>query len=102
MRRAFGVPVLYVTHNVDEVVRLANDMLLLSAGRVGAYGKVAEVLGRLDLSPLTGGVETALWGFFFFYVSCVAITWFYYTRRGGLLRDVERGGTLPPTVTQPA
>ncbi len=54
----FGVPVLYVTHNVDEVVRLANDVLLLSAGRVGAYGKVAEVLERLDLSPLTGGVET--------------------------------------------
>jgi molybdate transport system ATP-binding protein len=55
---AFGVPVLYVTHNVDEVVRLANDVLLLHAGRVGAYGKVGEVLERLDLSPLTGGVET--------------------------------------------
>ena len=54
----FGVPVLYVTHNVDEVVRLANDVLLLSAGRVGAYGKAADVLERLDLSPLTGGVET--------------------------------------------
>jgi len=51
---------------------------------------------------LTGGVETALWGFFIFYVSCVVLTWFYYTRRGGLLWDVERGGTLPPTVTQPA
>jgi molybdate transport system ATP-binding protein len=55
---AFGVPVLYVTHNVDEVVRLANDVLLLHAGRVGAYGKVGEVLERLDLSPLTGGIET--------------------------------------------
>jgi molybdate transport system ATP-binding protein len=55
---AFGVPVLYVTHNVDEVVRLANDVLLLKDGCVGAYGKVAEVLERLDLSPLTGGVET--------------------------------------------
>jgi MFS transporter, NNP family, nitrate/nitrite transporter len=51
---------------------------------------------------LTGGVETALWGFFIFYVSCVLITWFYYTRRGGLLWDVERGGTRPPPVAQPA
>jgi len=56
--QTFGVPVLYVTHNVDEVVRLANDVLLLKDGRVGAYGKAAEVLERLDLAPLTGGVET--------------------------------------------
>ena len=27
-----------------------------------------------------------------FYVACVAVTWFYYTRRGGLLHDIERGG----------
>jgi NNP family nitrate/nitrite transporter-like MFS transporter len=39
---------------------------------------------------LTGGVEPALWGFLIFYVSCLAITWGFYTRRGGLLYDVER------------
>jgi NNP family nitrate/nitrite transporter-like MFS transporter len=38
----------------------------------------------------TGGVEAALWGFLVFYVSCVLITWSYYTRRGSLLYDVER------------
>jgi len=50
---------------------------------------------------LTGGVEAALWAFLLFYVSCILITWFYYTRRGGLLWDVERGvhGVSP---TQPA
>ncbi len=41
---------------------------------------------------MTGGAETALYGFLFFYVSCIAITWWFYTRRGGLLFDVERGG----------
>ncbi len=41
---------------------------------------------------LTGGVEAALWGFLIFYVSCLVITWSFYTRRGGLLYDVERGG----------
>ncbi|HVY00189.1 MAG TPA: MFS transporter [Pseudorhodoplanes sp.] len=40
---------------------------------------------------LTGGVEAALWGFLIFYVSCLVVTWAFYTRRGGLLYDVERG-----------
>lgn len=44
---------------------------------------------------LTGGVEAALWGFLAFYVSCLVITWGFYTRRGGLLYDVER---KPPTA----
>ena len=34
--RTFGVPVLYVTHNVDEVARLATDVVLLAAGRIVA------------------------------------------------------------------
>ncbi len=45
---------------------------------------------------LSGGVELALWGFFIFYVSCVVITWAYYTRRGGLLYDVERRNSATP------
>jgi MFS transporter, NNP family, nitrate/nitrite transporter len=33
-------------------------------------------------------------------VSCIAITWWFYTRRGGLLFDVEHGGAkgLPPSA----
>jgi molybdate transport system ATP-binding protein len=53
----FGVPVLYVTHSVDEVARLANDVLLLAGGRVAAHGPVAEILERIDLGSLTGGLE---------------------------------------------
>jgi len=49
---------------------------------------------------LTGGVEAALWGFFIFYVTCVVITWAVYTRKGGLLHDVERRGAT--AVAQPA
>ena len=55
--RQFGVPVLYVTHNVDEVARLASHVLLLAGGRVAAYGTVAEVFERVDLEPYTGGLE---------------------------------------------
>jgi NNP family nitrate/nitrite transporter-like MFS transporter len=50
---------------------------------------------------LTGGVEGALWGFFFFYVTCVVITWAVYTRKGGLLHDIERRGATAP-LAQPA
>ncbi|MEO8465619.1 MAG: molybdenum ABC transporter ATP-binding protein [Gammaproteobacteria bacterium] len=53
----FGVPVLYVTHNVDEVARLASHVLLLAGGRVAAYGTVAEIFERTDLEPYTGGLE---------------------------------------------
>ena len=53
----FGMPVIYVTHAVDEVVRLADRMTVLSAGRVLASGDVAETLARLDLQPATGHFE---------------------------------------------
>ena len=47
---------------------------------------------------MTGGVQAALWGFLAFYVSCLVITWGFYTRRGGLLYDVERGTSAPPST----
>jgi len=47
---------------------------------------------------LTGGAEVALYAFLLFYLSCIAITWWFYTRRGGLLFDIERGGG-PQTPT---
>lgn len=53
----FGVPVLYVTHNVDEVARLASSMVLLAEGRLAAMGGVAETLERAELWPITGRLE---------------------------------------------
>jgi NNP family nitrate/nitrite transporter-like MFS transporter len=50
---------------------------------------------------LTGGVESALWAFLIFYVSCLLITWGFYTRRGGMLYDIERrppAAPMPPAV----
>jgi len=51
---------------------------------------------------VTGGVEAALWAFLLFYVSCLVITWFYYTRRGGLLHDVERQSGIAPAQLAPS
>jgi NNP family nitrate/nitrite transporter-like MFS transporter len=68
---------------------------------VGAYGAFFIPKSYGTSIAMTGGPEMALWGFLLFYVSCVAVTWFYYTRRGGLLHEIERGGRLPPAA-QPA
>jgi molybdate transport system ATP-binding protein len=51
------VPVLYVTHSVDEVARLAAQVVLLAGGRIVARGKVAEIFERTDLGAFTGGLE---------------------------------------------
>ena len=50
---------------------------------------------------LTGGPEAALYAFLAFYISCVVLTWFIYTRRGGLLWDVEHK-TASAARLQPA
>ena len=55
----FGIPILYVTHNVEEVTRLASHIVILSKGRVVANGGALEVLERTDLMPLAGHLETS-------------------------------------------
>ncbi|MES2091117.1 MAG: molybdenum ABC transporter ATP-binding protein [Pseudomonadota bacterium] len=45
-----GVPVVYVTHALDEVARLADHVVLMDQGRVQASGPLLEVMSRLDLS----------------------------------------------------
>lgn len=53
----FSVPIIYVSHAIEEVARLAEHMLVLSEGRVVAHGAVQEVLERIDLGPVTGRFE---------------------------------------------
>jgi molybdate transport system ATP-binding protein len=43
------IPVLYVSHSPDEVVRLADYLVAMDSGRVVAVGPLAETLTRLDL-----------------------------------------------------
>lgn len=50
----FAIPILYVTHTIEEVSRLATKMILLTDGRVAAIGGVGEILERIDLWPHTG------------------------------------------------
>lgn len=43
------IPVLYVSHSLDEVTRLADHVVLLHDGRMSAEGPIGEMLTRLDL-----------------------------------------------------
>jgi molybdate transport system ATP-binding protein len=44
IRDEFAVPIVYVTHNVEEVRRLASRVVRINAGRVVATGTAPEVL----------------------------------------------------------
>jgi molybdate transport system ATP-binding protein len=57
LRDELRLPVIYVSHAMQEVVRLADTLVLLSEGRVAAVGPVEELTSRLDLRPLTGRYE---------------------------------------------
>ncbi|MDO5625644.1 MAG: molybdenum ABC transporter ATP-binding protein [Pseudomonadota bacterium] len=60
LARELHIPVLYVTHSLDEVVRLAEHMLLLQDGRAVAQGPVADLLTRLDIAQGHGDAASAL------------------------------------------
>jgi molybdate transport system ATP-binding protein len=57
LRDEAGLPILYVTHALAEVARLATTLVVLSAGRVVAAGPLGDVLARVDLGPIVGRFE---------------------------------------------
>ncbi len=57
---AFGVPVIYVTHAIDEVTRLADRMMVLKDGRKIADGDITEVLERQDIQAVIGRFEAGV------------------------------------------
>lgn len=88
---------------------LSRDDLLKQAGResaaiiaftsaIAAYGAFFIPKAYGTSIALTGGPAAALWGFLGFYVICAVLTWAYYTRRGGLLFDVERTVAATPAT----
>lgn len=52
VRDAFGIPILYVSHALEEVARLANTVVVLDAGRVVACGPPATALGSSPQPPV--------------------------------------------------
>jgi NNP family nitrate/nitrite transporter-like MFS transporter len=58
---------------------------------IAAYGGFFIPKSYGSSIALTGNADAALWSFFVFYLTCIGLTWYAYTRRKGLLYDVERG-----------
>lgn len=65
LRDELRIPMVYVSHAVEEVVRLASTVVILDGGRVTAVGAPAEVLGapletdrfaRVSMLELTAGM----------------------------------------------
>jgi molybdate transport system ATP-binding protein len=54
LRDEAGVPIVYVSHAVAEVARLAGTIVVLEAGRVAAAGPAETILRRADLIPVHG------------------------------------------------
>ncbi len=59
LRRELSIPIVYVSHSLDEVARLADRLVLLEGGRVTAFGTPSELLSRLDL-PFVSGEQSGV------------------------------------------
>jgi molybdate transport system ATP-binding protein len=49
LHQSFDIPIIYVSHSMDEVARLADHILVLDQGKVIAEGALTEVFSRIDL-----------------------------------------------------
>lgn len=51
LAKEVNVPILYVTHSMEEIVRLADSVLVLDKGKVKAQGRLEEVWASSTLRP---------------------------------------------------
>src|SRR5438309_11754184 len=54
LRDRFAIPMVYVSHQFDEVLRLATHLVLLDGGRMLAEGPVSELSLRPELLSIVG------------------------------------------------
>jgi len=57
LRARLACPIVLVTHDFEEVARLADRVLVLEAGRIVAEGDVGAVSARADLPIIAAGAE---------------------------------------------
>ena len=85
LREEVDLTMLYVSHEIEEVIRLADNMILVSDGTIAASGAVEDIMSRLDLKPLTGRYEAG---------AVLATTYEAYDAEFGLGHLAFDGGTL--------
>ncbi|MFV0292626.1 MAG: nitrate/nitrite transporter [Paracoccus sp. (in: a-proteobacteria)] len=84
--------------SADDLRRQAereSAAIIAFTSAIGAYGGFFIPKAYGSSVAMMGSPVGALWGFLAFYILCMVVTWVVYTRRGGLLHDIERGhGTV--------
>jgi molybdate transport system ATP-binding protein len=56
----FSVPILYVSHSMEEILKLADTLVIMESGRAVAVGSTKEVATRFDVGSLGERCETGL------------------------------------------
>lgn len=51
LRDETRIPIVYVSHSIAEVARLATDIVVMAKGQIVATGPTVEIMQRLDLLP---------------------------------------------------
>ena len=57
LRDELSLPIVYVSHSLEEVTRLADHVVVIGEGRVLAEGTVSSVMARQDMAMLAGRFE---------------------------------------------
>lgn len=53
------IPVIYVSHDAEEIASIADHLVVMRAGRVVASDQLDLLLQRFDLTPMLGGFDAA-------------------------------------------
>ncbi len=63
LREELSIPVIYVSHDIDEISRLCDHLVVLDAGKVVAAGNLVDLLAFADVPQLGGNnAGVVLWG----------------------------------------
>ena len=54
LHEEWSVPIIYVSHNIDEICRLSDHLIVLDDGKIVAEGDLQTMLARIDLPQLGG------------------------------------------------
>lgn len=54
LRDQIGTPILYVSHNMAEVARLANNLMLIDGGKITHHGPLEALLADPTIAPAIG------------------------------------------------
>jgi len=81
----FRLPVIYVSHAIDEVLRLAGQVAFMAHGRIAAHGPLNEVTQRLDLREYIGRLDAG---------AVIAARVLGHDEPNGITRLGFSGGTL--------